>query len=126
MKMAFSVMPVQKESQSEEYFPILIWAIWEARSFSNYSEHVGSNTINKEHERSVSLVTIGTVTILNAVAIPFFSQFISKHFIQNYINFFPVTLFMRNLIKVHKTTGTSGIWFLFWLFLGQENPGFYN
>lgn len=46
-------------------------SIWEARSFFKYSEHVESNTINKEHELPVSLVTIGTITILNAIAIHF-------------------------------------------------------
>lgn len=45
--------------------------IWEARSFLKYSEHVESNTINKEHELSVFLVTIGTITMLNAIAIHF-------------------------------------------------------
>lgn len=91
--------------------------------FYTYKEHttMESNTISKKPELPVSSVTIGTITILNAIAIHFLVSSLASRFYPKLHGIFPWLLIgIQNLMKLN---GQMGLDFYFIMVISE--PGKY-
>lgn len=94
--------------------------------FYMYKEHttMESNTISKKPELPVTSVTIGTITILNAIAIHFLVSSLASRFYPKLHGIFPWLLIgIQNLMKLSYMGKWGLIFISLWLFLNQANIG---